>query len=110
MNAELLRIAANIDESAATLRSGGRRLGSATSAARWHSNAATTARQHLEHTLARFGSAAAGLERAADELRSHAHRVFREEAALADISRAGHELEHGAVHAVGKLHAVAKLR
>lgn len=108
---DLVRIARRIDTQSGELRTKGRSLVAAARQARWHSTAATAFREQIDRLDHRIQHAAHNLERAADELRAHAHRVRTVEATLASVARVEHaaarEAErvldaavHGGEHAV----------
>lgn len=96
---DLVRLAGRIETQASELRAKGRSLVAAAGQARWHSTAATAFRAEIDRLDHRFRHAAHNLERAADELRAHAHRVRTAEAALAAVAR----LEQAGVREAGRL-------
>ena len=98
---DLVRIARRIDAQSCEVRAKGRSLVVAARHARWHSTAATTFREQVDRLDHRIQHAAHNLERAADELRAHAHRVRTAEAALATLARVEHAAAHETSRVIG---------
>jgi uncharacterized protein YukE len=104
---DLVRIAARIEDQAAALRAKARSLTCAAHQLRWQSAAAATFRVQVLKLDRRIQQAAGDLDRAAHELRLHAHRVRTVEAAAAAAVRAERFAAHqGERVAVGTAHTL----
>jgi hypothetical protein len=94
-SATLYRLADQLDEQAAAVRSRARRLVLAGTRLRWNSTAAGLFRDRLGELVTGLHRSATALERSADALRRHARAVHRVEEVARAVERAGEQVAHG---------------